>query len=94
MKKVLYFILLAAETVVGLLMLGLVYSNVGWLACAVILAVTAAVLVPQIRRLKRSVGEEARKKARRRIALAALIPAAVGIVIGGYVIISLLLYFG
>lgn len=94
MKKTLYIILLAVEILVGLLMMGLVYSNVGWLACVVILGAVAAFLVPRISRLKRTEDGAARKKLLRQIALIVLIPAAVGLALSAYVVISLILYFG
>lgn len=94
MQKVLYGFLLAAELFFGLIMMGLVYSNIGWGACAVTLAVTAALMIPLIVLLKREQDAPSRKKTLRQIALVALIPAAAGVILAVYVLVSMMIYFG
>ena len=88
MKKALYFILLAAEAVVGLLSLSLMKNNLSWLPCLITAAVWAALLVWQIGRLKKAGDESQKRKARRNIALVMLTPtvatflAAVWLIVG------------
>lgn len=94
MREVLYFLMLAAEALTGLLMLGLLYSNVGWLACVAVLVIWVALLIPQVRKLSGAAGVPERKRARRNIALVMLIPVGTGLILAAYTVISLLLYFG
>lgn len=94
MKKALYILLLAAECIVGLLLMGLVYSNIGWPVCLLILAVVAVLLVLLLRRYRKEQDAAARSRLRRRIALVLLIPIALGVLLAAYVVISLMLYFG
>ena len=88
MKKALYFILLAAEAVVGLLSLSLMKNNLSWIPCLITAAVWAALLVWQIGRLKKAGDESQKRKARRNIALVMLTPtvatflAAVWLIVG------------
>lgn len=94
MKKVLYLLLLAAELFAGFIMMGLVYSNIGWFAAAVTTAITAALLIPLLRRLKKDLEPKEKRKTLRRIALVLLIPALVGFLLAVYVLVGLMLYFG
>ena len=88
MKKALYFILLAAEAVVGLLSLSLMKNNLSWIPCLITAAVWAALLVWQIGGLKKAGDESQKRKARRNIALVMLTPtvatflAAVWLIVG------------
>lgn len=94
MKMALYILLLAAEAFTGFLALGLMYSNLGWVSCAVTLAVMAALLVMLIIKLKKKTDAAERKKALRNIALVMLIPTAAGLIGAAYLLISMMIYFG
>ena len=90
MKNVLYIILLLAELVIGFLLMSLVWVNIGWLPCVIIIAVWAALLIWQVVALTKNDDAVKVRKIKRNIALIMLIPFAafVGMVLWLIVVLS------
>ena len=85
MKKALYIVLLVVEFVAGFGMLTLVSGGlIGWVFFGIVTAVWAALMAWLLTRLKKAVGESAKRKAKRNIALGMLIPllGAIGGLVG------------
>lgn len=85
MKKALYIVLLVVEFVAGFGMLTLVSGGlIGWAFFGIVTAVWAALMAWLLTRLKKAVGESAKRKAKRNIALGMLIPllGAIGGLVG------------
>ena len=85
MKKALYIILLVVEFVVSFGLLTLVSGGVmGWGFFGIVTAVWVALMAWLLTRLKKAVGESAKRKAKRNIALGMLIPllGAIGGLVG------------
>ena len=90
MKKALYIILLLAELFVGFLLMSAVWSNLGWIPCAITIAVWAGLLVWQIVALTKNSDAAKAWKIKRNIALIMLIPSAMYVVMVVYLIVILL----
>ena len=85
MKKALYIILLVVEFVVSFGLLTLVSGGVmGWGFFGIVTAVWAALMAWLLTRLKKAVGDSAKRKAKRNIALGMLLPllGAIGGLVG------------
>lgn len=88
-KKVLYVILLLAELVLGVLLMSLVWVNIGWLPCVIAIAVWGALLAWQLGALKKNSDAVKARKIKRNIALIMLIPSAVYVLMILWLIICL-----
>ena len=85
MKKALYIILLVVEFVVSFGLLTLVSGGVmGWGFFGIVTAVWVALMAWLLTRLKKAVGDSAKRKAKRNIALGMLLPllGAIGGLVG------------
>ena len=93
MKKILYFILLAAELFIGtLLMISLWSSNLP-IVCGAVVVVMAALLLWQIIRLRKLSDPAAKQKILRNIALIMLLPMAAFAVVFVCVAVALIIAF-
>ena len=89
-KKILYFLLLIAEFVVGCLLMMLAWANTLEIASIVTGVIWAALMVWQIILLTKATDAIARKKIKRNIALVMLIPIAAFIVMLIWLIVGLM----
>ena len=80
MKKVMYVILLLEELIVDVLLLSLVWTNMGRLPCVAFAAVWIGLVVRQVLQLKKNDDEAMTTKIKRRIALAMLVPFSAPVV--------------
>ena len=90
MKKILYFLLLIAEFVVGCLLMMLAWANTFEIACVVTGVIWAALIVWQIISLTKATDAGARKKIKRNVALVMLIPTAAFILMLVWLIVGLM----
>ena len=94
MKKVPFIVLLIAEFIVALCLMGLLMANIGAVSYVIAVLIFAAVLTKSFIKLKKSETEEEKARLRRKILLLLLIPIGVIVVAAIGVIIALFLYFG
>ena len=93
MTKDMFTFLMGVTTIVALLAMGLLFSDVGALIYPISLALFAVVLAPFYLRLKKTEDEEKKRKIRRNMALVLLIPIVAAVVAIAIVVISLMIYF-
>jgi hypothetical protein len=91
MKRILYFILLIAELVVGFLLMSLVWRTTLYIPCVIVAAVWAALMAWQIVSLSKAKDAAAQKKILRNIVFVMLIPTAVFIVLFVWFIIAFMI---
>ena len=91
MKKLDFIVIMIVETMVALLAMGLLFSDVGAMIYPISLAVFAVVLAPFALWLKKTEEEAKKRKIRTGMALIMLIPIAVGLVTVAYVVTMLFL---
>lgn len=93
-KKILYFILLAAELFVGtLLLMALWMNNNMVITCSVVIAAMVALWTLQIIRFARATDSTVKGKCLRNIALVALLPVAAFVAVYIYVVVGLIIAF-
>ena len=93
-KKILYFILLAAELFVGtLLLMALWMNNNMVITCSVAVVATVGLLIWQIIRFAKATDPTIKRKSTRNIALALLLPVAVFVAVYIYVAVGLIIAF-
>lgn len=93
MKKDTFIAVMITESIVALVSMGLLFSDMGAVIYLIALAVFAAVLAPFFIRLRKEADEEKKRKIRRNMALVLLIPIAVAAVAVAVVVISLMIYY-
>ena len=93
MKEKTFTVLFILESIVVLILMGMLLANLGIFAYPVAIGILALQLCRIFRKLKTMEDEEEKAKLRRKILLIMLIPAAVAIVAVIAVVVSLLLYF-
>ena len=93
MKKDTFIAVMITETLVALVSMGLLFSDMGAVIYLIALAVFAAVLAPFFIRLRKEADEAKKRKIRRNMALVLLIPIAVAAVAVAVVVISLMIYY-
>ena len=89
MKRLLYAILLLAETVIGFLLLNLVWYNYDLTHCLVIVFIWAALLVWQLIMFKKNPAQK--RKYLRNIALVMLVPIVLSIALFVWLIVGLMM---
>ena len=89
MKKVLYFILLAAELALGAVCMNIIWNATLQLPCVIVAIVCAALLVWQVIKLVKATDDAAKRKAKRNIALVLLIPTIVFVVLVIWFIVAM-----
>ena len=93
-KKILYFILLAAELFVGtLLLMSLWMNNNLVITCSVVIAAMVALWTWQIIRFAKATDPTVKRKSTRNIALALLIPFAAFVAVYAYLVVGLAISF-
>ena len=93
MKKDTFIAVMITETLVALVSMGLLFSDMGAVIYLIALAVFAAVLAPFFVRLNKESDEEKKRKIRRNMTLILLIPIVAAVVAIAIVVIGLMLYF-
>lgn len=93
MKKDTFIAVMITESIVALVSMGLLFSDMGAVIYLIALAVFAAVLAPFFIRLRKEPDEAKKRKIRRNMALVLLIPIAVAAVAVAVVVISLMIYY-
>ena len=94
MNKDMFTFLMGVTTIVALLAMGLLFSNVGALIYPISLALFAAVQAPFFIRLKKEEDETKKRKIRRNMVLIMLVPIAVALVAIAVVVGMLFAYYG
>ena len=94
MTKDMFIFLMALTTIVALLAMGLLFSDVGALIYPISLALFAAVQTPFFIRLKKEEDETKKRKIRRNMVLIMLVPIAVALVAIVVVVGMLFAYYG
>lgn len=92
-KKILYFILLAAELFVGTLLLMSLWMSNMVITCAGAIVATVGLLIWQIIRFAKATDPTIKRKSTRNIALALLLPVAVFVAVYIYVAVGLIIAF-
>ena len=92
-KKILYFILLAAELFVGTLLLMSLWESNMIVTCVVAIVATVGLLIWQIIRFAKTTDPTVKRKSMRNIALALLIPFAAFVAVYIYVVVGLIIAF-
>ena len=92
-KKILYFILLAAELFVGTLLLMSLWMSNMVITCAGAIVATVGLLIWQIIRFAKATDPTVKGKCLRNIALVALLPVAVFVAVYIYVAVGLIIAF-
>ena len=93
MGKDLFLAILIVEFLSGLLMMGLLFSDVGALIYPIASLVFVVVLSLFFKHLKKETDEEKKKKMRRTIVMIMFVPMAIGLSVIAYVVVSLMMYF-
>ena len=93
MKKILYFILLAAELFVGSLLLSSLWMSNMIITCAVTVVATLGLLTWQVIRLVKATDPIIKRKSMRNVALALLIPFATFVAVYIYLAVGLIIAF-
>ena len=93
MKKDTFIAVMITESIVALVSMGLLFSDMGAVIYLIALAVFAAVLAPFFIRLRKEPDEAKKRKIRRNMVLVLLIPIAVAAVAVAVVVISLMIYY-
>ena len=93
MKKDTFIAIFIVQTLVALVSMGLLFSDVGALIYPISLAIFAAVLMPFFLRLKKTEDEEKKRKIRRNIVLVLLLPIVAAIIAVAAVVIVLMAYY-
>ena len=94
MKKDMFTFLMSVETIVALLAMGLMFSDVGALIYPISLAIFAAVQAPFFIRLKKAEDEAKKRKIRLIMVLVMLVPIIVAAVAVAIVVGALFVYYG
>ena len=94
MTKDMFIFLMALTTIVALLAMGLLFSDVGALIYPISLALFAAVQTPFFIRLKKEEDETKKRKIRRNMVLIMLLPIAAALVAIVVVVGMLAAYYG
>ena len=93
MKKIFYFILLAAELFVGTLLLMSLWESNMTITCAVAIVATLGVLLWQTVRFFKATDPTVKRKSMRNVALALLIPFAAFVAVYAYLVVGLAISF-
>ena len=93
MKKIFYFILLAAELFVGTLLLMSLWESNMTITCVITVVATLGLLTWQIIRLVKATDPIIKRKSMRNIALALLIPFATFFAVYIYLAVGLIISF-
>ena len=93
MKKDTFIVFMFVETLLALMAMGLMFSDVGALIYPISLALFAVVLCPFCLRLRKTVDEEKKRKIRRNMALLMLLPIVAGAIAYLTVVIILIIAF-
>ena len=93
MKKDTFIAVMITESIVALVSMGLLFSDVGAVIYLIALAVFAAVLAPFCIRLRKELDETKKRKIRRNMALVLLIPIVIAVVVVTLVVTALMIYF-
>ena len=94
MTKDMFTFLMGVTTIVALLAMGLLFSDVGALIYPISLALFAAVQAPFFIRLKKEEDETKKRKIRRNMVLIMLLPIAAALVASVVVVGMLAAYYG
>ena len=94
MTKDMFTFLMGVTTIVALLAMGLLFSDVGALIYPISLALFAAVQAPFFIRLKKEEDETKKRKIRRNMVLIMLLPIAAALIAIVVVVGMLAAYFG
>ena len=94
MTKDMFTFLMGVATIVALISMGLLFSDVGAMIYPISLAIFAAVQAPFFIRLKREPEEAKKRKIRRTMVLIMLLPIAVAVVAVVLVVGALFMYYG
>ena len=92
-KKILYFILLAAELFVGTLLLMSLWESNMTITCVVAIVATLGLLLWQTVRFFKATDPTVKRKSTRNIALALLIPFAAFVAVYAYLVVGLAISF-
>ena len=92
-KKILYFILLAAELFVGTLLLMSLWESNMTITCVVAIVATLGLLLWQTVRFFKATDPTVKRKSTRNIALALLIPFAAFVAVYTYLVVGLAIAF-
>ena len=92
-KKILYFILLAAELFVGTLLLMSLWESNMTITCVVAVVATLGLLLWQAVRFFKATDPTVKRKSTRNIALALLIPFAAFVAVYTYLVVGLAISF-
>ena len=92
-KKILYFILLAAELFVGTLLLMSLWESNMTITCVVAIVATLGLLLWQTVRFFKATDPTVKRKSTRNIALALLIPFAAFVAVYTYLVVGLAISF-
>ena len=93
MKRNTFIDVMVIESIVALISMGLLFSDVGALIYPISLAIFAVVLAPFYIRLRKEPDEAKKRKIRRNMALVLLIPIAVAVVAVVLVVIGLMILY-
>ena len=94
MTKSTFITLMIVETLVALVSMGLLFSDVGALIYPISLAIFAVVLAPFYLWLKKTDEEAKKRKIRLWMVLIMLLPIVAAMIAVLYVVTALMLYFG
>ena len=94
MTKDMFTFLMGVTTIIALIAMGLLFSDVGALIYPISLALFAAVQAPFFIRLKKEQDEAKKRKIRRNMVLIMLVPIAVALVAIVVVVGMLFAYYG
>ena len=93
MKKDMFILLFIIEFFVALVMMGLMFSDLGAVIYLIASAVFAVVLSPFFIKLKRETEEAKKQKLRRNILILLFVPTLVALAVVAYVVVALMIYF-